>query len=440
MTLPGTRKCPAVLFLDRRNRMSRLTRYILREHLAPFVYSLLLIIFLFMLNFAFQVLGKILGKGLPSMLIVEFFLYNIAWILALAVPMAVLIATLMAFGRLAADHEITALKATGVSVFRLLKPVMFAGFLICLAMIAYNNWILPGFNYKSSLLRKTIYRKQPTMQIEEGLFMLDVPGYVLKAGRIDSFTQRMYSVTIFDESDRKIHTTILADSADLEFDELTANFELHLFDGQIHQKRWSKESEYTRLDFRESRMRIAARNMVINRQTSKYKGDREQTIGQMLERIRRWEENPERNRDRIRAYWVEIHKKFSIPVAIVIFVLIGGPLGIKSGSGSLVVSGMLSVVFFLVYWIFLIGGEDLADAGYVSPAVAMWAPNVLLLLLGFWLLRSAIRDGTPIQLPGWANRLFRREETRSDQSAKEQEAMAELAQELERDRSAGEKP
>ena len=145
--------------------MSRLTRYILREHIAPFIYSLLLIVFLFVLNFAFQVLGKILGKGLPGGLILEFFLYNIAWILALAVPMAALIASLMAFGRLASDHEITALKSTGVSVFRLIYPVLVAGTLICVAMISYNNWVLPDFNYKSSLLRKTIYRKQPTMQL-----------------------------------------------------------------------------------------------------------------------------------------------------------------------------------------------------------------------------------------------------------------------------------
>jgi lipopolysaccharide export system permease protein len=418
--------------------MSRLTRYILREHFAPFVYSLLLIVFLFMLNFSFQVLGKILGKGLPSTLIVEFFLYNIAWILALAVPMSVLIATLMAFGRLASDHEITALKATGVSIFRLILPVMLAGTVICIGMIAYNNWILPGFNYKSSLLRKTIYRKQPTMQIEEGLFMLDVPGYVLNARKIESGTQRMFGVTIFDESDRKVHTTIVADSADLEFDEMLASFELRLFSGQIHQRRWSKVNDYTRLDFRESRMRIAARNMVINRQTSKYRGDREQTIGQMMERIRRWEENPERNKDRLRSYWVEVHKKFSIPVAIILFVLIGGPLGIKSGSGSLVVSGMLSVVFFLIYWIFLIGGEDLADAGVLSPAVAMWTPNLLLLLLGIWLFRSALRDGTPIQLPGWITRLLRRNTDRTELHVKEEEAMAELAREIGKD--TGDKP
>ncbi|MCA9785063.1 MAG: LptF/LptG family permease [Calditrichaeota bacterium] len=413
--------------------MSRLTRYILREHIAPFIYSLLLIVFLFVLNFAFQVLGKILGKGLPGGLILEFFLYNIAWILALAVPMAALIASLMAFGRLASDHEITALKSTGVSVFRLIYPVLVAGTLICVAMISYNNWVLPDFNYKSSLLRKTIYRKQPTMQLEEGMFLQDVPGYVLNARRVDSNTQRMYSVTIFDESDRKLHTTIVADSADLAFEESLASFELHLFDGQIHQRRWAKDNDYTRLDFRESLMQIAARNMVINRQTSKYRGDRELSIGQMLERIRRWEETPDRNLERIRSAWVEIHKKFSIPVAIILFVLIGGPLGIKSGSGSLVVSGMLSVIFFLGYWIFLIGGEDLADAGYVSPLVAMWTPNVLLLILGIWLMRSAMRDGTPIQLPGWVDRLFKRNLNDSEQDRLENEAMAELARELEQE-------
>ncbi len=412
--------------------MSKLSRYILREHLAPFLYSLLLILFLFMLNFAFQVLGRILGKGLPGGLIAEFFVYNMAWILALAVPMAVLISSLMAFGRLAGDMEITALKSSGIGVWKLIRPVMLGSLLLTGGMIVYNSWVLPDFNYKSSLLRKTIYRKQPTVQMEEGLFLVEVPGYVIHAERIDNETQRMFGVTIFDENERRVHTTIQADSADLGFDENTASFDLSLFSGQIHRRDWRKEGEYSRLDYRESHIIIPARNMVIHRQTSKYRGEREQTLPQLLARVNAWKEaDPVKHARQIRTYEVEIHKKFTIPVAIAIFVLIGGPLGIKSGSGSLVVSGMLSVIFFLIYWIFLIGGEDLADRGFVPPWIAMWTPNLLLGLLGLHLLRSAVREGTPFQLPGWITRLFRGSRaTDSEQDQAEEKAMANLAQAL----------
>ena len=93
-------------------------------------------------------------------------------------------------------------------------------------------------------------------------------------------------------------------------------------------------------------------------------------------------------------------------------------------------SGSLSVLFFLVYWIFLIGGEDLADRGFLSPVVAMWTPNLVMLLVGLWLMRSAVREGTPVRLPAWLGR-FRRAESRDESTDAERRKMAELARELE---------
>lgn len=417
--------------------MSRLGRYVLREHIAPFVYSLALIVFLFVLNFTFQVLGKILGKGLPTGLILEFFVYNIAWILSMAVPMAALIATLMAFGRLAGDQEITAMKAGGVSLWKLTRPLLLVGLLLTLGLMAYNNWVLPEFNYKSNLLRKTIFRKAPTMQMDDGLFLFDVPGLVVHSRSVDHETRRMYGVTAFDESERAVHTTILADSADLVLDEDEGEFLLTLHSGQIHRRDWREPGRYSVMDYRSSELRIDARNMVLQRQESKFRNDREQTISQMLAKVKRWREaDPTHNARKIRTYMVEVHKKLALPAAILTFVLVGVPLGVRSGRGGIGVSGSLSVLFFLVYWIFLIGGEDLADRGFLSPAVAMWAPNAVMLLIGLWLMRGAVREGTPVQLLAWLTRRFRREAQPSEQDSSEGRRMAELARALGQDEEA----
>jgi lipopolysaccharide export system permease protein len=414
--------------------LSRLSRYILREHAAPFLFSLALIVFLFVLNFAFQILGKILGKGLSTMVILEFFFYNIAWILAMAVPMAALIATLMTFGRLAGDHEITALKAGGVSLTVLVRPVILVAILLTMALSAYNNWVLPDFNYKSSLLRRSIFRKSPTLQMEESLFLFNVPNMVLHSRSINHESRRMYGVTLFDERERGVHTTILADSADLNFNEQALAFQMDLHAGQIHRREWANEDSYSLIHFQESHLNIPAKNMALRRQESKYRGDHEQTTAQMLSRIRSWEKrDPERNARKIRSYWVEIHKKFSIPVAVIIFVLIGAPLGVKSGSGGMGMAGSLSVLFFLGYWIFLVGGEDLADRGFLSPGIAMWAPNLILGILGIWLLRSAMQEGTPFQLPSWFPRFGKQKQVVIEVDA-EEEAMKALAEEIESER------
>ena len=115
--------------------MRILSKYILKEHLYPFFTALIVLLFVLLTNFVLQSLHKFLGKGLELLLILEYVFLNLAWILALAVPMAVLVSTLMAFGRLSADNEIAAMRSVSVSYIRLLFPVLIFGLSITLFMI-----------------------------------------------------------------------------------------------------------------------------------------------------------------------------------------------------------------------------------------------------------------------------------------------------------------
>ena len=116
------------------NTVSIITRYVLREHVGPFLFGIVTIVFVFMLNIVFRDFGRLLGKGLPVGVIIKFFGYNMAWIVALAIPMSVLVATLIAFGRLSSDYEITALKASGVHFYRLITPVLIIAWLLTWGM------------------------------------------------------------------------------------------------------------------------------------------------------------------------------------------------------------------------------------------------------------------------------------------------------------------
>ncbi|MBL7033561.1 MAG: LptF/LptG family permease, partial [Candidatus Delongbacteria bacterium] len=238
--------------------MNLLTRYLIREHVASFFGSLLLIVFIFTLNFAFQVLGKILGKGLSGRVILEYFLLNMAWILALAVPMAVLIATLMAFGRLAGDNEITALKSGGVNLVTLIRPIFLLAILLAVLLIGFNNSILPAFNHRAKMLRKSIYQKQPTMKMEESVFQFDIPGYVFLAKTIDHTTGEMFKLTIFDESEKNRRATILAEEGRLHFDEERAEFSLRLTEGEIHRLDLRQREDYATIAYDSARFRIEA--------------------------------------------------------------------------------------------------------------------------------------------------------------------------------------
>ena len=348
----------------------------------PFFLSLVLIIMIFVLNLLFQMLGKIAGKGLDFYIIIEFFFLNMAWIVALAVPMAVLIATLMAFGRLSADNEVTALKASGVSIISLMKPAVLFGIIIMAALFYFSDRVLPEFNHRSRLLSSDISRKKPTINLEEGVFHFDVPKIVMRAQEIDEMTSMMREVVIYNEGDRQYMTTILADSGQLEFNYDSEQFLMTLYSGTIHRIERQKPENYQETRYEVSLFRMDAPDMMLQRRESSYRSDREQSSGMMMQEVRKLRKEVKPNTRRINAYLVEINKKYSIPAACLAFTIIGVPMGVMFRSGGLGISGGLAVVFFLAYWICLIGGEDLADRGIVAPWIAMWFPNILILAMG----------------------------------------------------------
>ena len=129
--------------------MTTLSRYVLKEHGWPFALGFVLILFILLIDVVLQTMDQVLSKGLTLLAALQLLLFNLAWIVALAVPMAVLIAVLMAFARLAADGEIIAAKACGVSFWLLLRPVVVAAFLLSLLMVLFNDQILPDWESPS---------------------------------------------------------------------------------------------------------------------------------------------------------------------------------------------------------------------------------------------------------------------------------------------------
>lgn len=378
-----------------------LWRYILRELIPPFVFSLSLIIFLFILNLVFQMLGRIAGKGLPLQTIAEFFFLNLAWMVALAVPMAVLVATLTAYGRLSADGEITALKATGVGQGRLVMPAVFAGTLMAVLLVYFNNNLLPDMNHRSRQLQADIRRKRPTMVLEPGVFLSDIPGHVLIAREVNQQTSELGDVIVYEEDDPEFNTTIIAKHGVLRYNEAIESFEFALRDGQIMRASKRRPNEYQQTDFASAVFRIEATDVSLKRTNSDWLGSREMNVQQLIAKINNLEsQKPIRSQREINDLKVEVHKKFSIPAACIVFGLLGAMIGQWVRRAGLGVSAGYSIFLFLVYWVFLISGEDLADRGRTEPWLAMWAPNIVFGLLALYLLWRARKGafGSPAYL------------------------------------------
>ncbi len=472
--------------------MKILTRYIIREHLGPFLFSLFVLMFVFVTKFLVQYINRFIGKGLSLQTILELIYLNLAWMLALAIPMSVLVASLMAFGRMSADNEIIILKSSGINIFQIVRPALLAAVGVMVFMVWFNDRVLPEFNHQARLLFQSISRKKPTLQLEPGVFLKlkKMQMYVeaierplkqtlmeksdLLAPEYDGATtqDKLIHVIIFDQSTSQLQRTVIASYGYLYFDERHGRLVLNLFDGEIHEIDTRKFSEYRRLHFERNVFYIPAPEMVFKREESDIRGDREMSIAMMKERIQMYRQNIAEEqakihklvqkvlpspqtvqqwvataadsappvtpsptigtrlaslqvqidaaRSSIRYYQrqinkleVEIHKKYSIPFAAIVFVLIGAPLGIKARKGSLGVGFTFSLGFFILYWACLIGGEELADRQLLSPFWAMWFPNVVVGLWGVFITYRTVKETTFFQwerLPRFVRIFFQPEE------------------------------
>src|SRR4029453_18122960 len=139
-----------------------ISKYILREHVGPFVFALTALTSLMILNFISRQFGELVGKGLPASGTGEFFALSIPFTIALTLPMSVLVAVLYAFSRLAAENEVTALKASGVSPWRLVTPALVWGTLMSLFLLAFNDQVLPRANFRLKTLQDDIAQTKPT--------------------------------------------------------------------------------------------------------------------------------------------------------------------------------------------------------------------------------------------------------------------------------------
>jgi lipopolysaccharide export system permease protein len=284
-------------------------------------------------------------------------------------------------------------------------------------------------------------------------------------------------IIINDYSDPKSSKTIIAKSGELFFSEEREEYVFTLFDVEVHSIEHDNLENYRRIKSQRWILFVPVPNVVLKRSNSERRGDREKSarmmrtdieknlevLHQRQDQIRRtvqldlaeifpkgvwggqttergWQPGVlkktyrgrgmlrvkniyqqikgdisiiEGYRRSIRSKRVEIHKKYSIPVACVVFVLIGAPLGIMARQGGMAVGGGLSLIFFLVYWAFLIAGEQLADRGIIRPFLAMWSANILVGLGGIYLVFRSVREATFIPWDRWTHwlqKIWKRDE------------------------------
>ena len=266
-----------------REPLKLLTRYILREQFGPLLFALSSLTALLLLQQVAKQFGNLVGKGLGWGVIGEFFLLSIPFIIAMTMPMGVLVAVLYAFSRLTAENEITALRASGISVMRLVRPAICFGAALGLLMLVFNDQVLPRSNHRLRTLQTDIARKKPTFALREQVINEVMPGKLfLRTSHIDESTDGMREVTIYNFDDPERRKTIYSDSGVMGMTPDQKDLQMTLQNGYMQQIPRDNLGELTRLYFRTDLVRVRG---VGNRfeQTEKddYKSEREMSVCEM---------------------------------------------------------------------------------------------------------------------------------------------------------------
>jgi lipopolysaccharide export system permease protein len=425
-------------------------KYILKAHIAPFFLSFFIVIFVFTFQFIMKYIDQLVGKGLSWWVITQLITLNLAWMVTLAGPMAALVASLMAFGSLSSTNEATIMQSSGLSQFRLTLPVLLFAGLLCYGLIVFNNQVLPEANHRVRVLMNDIQRTRPVFIIEPGRFTDDISGYNLLVKKTFENSNKLEGIFILDNSGPSYSNTLTADSGQIGFTKDNTKIMMELYNGEIHQiSKKGYGNDYRKIKFEKHVVTINAEGFGFSKsdENAFSRGDRELSADSMrkvvssiifnqqndnintIKQIQQLaidfqnfkydisgldsnaaigavnaakslqnrysgfrskllnQKNVElSNHKQIDMYQVEIYKKYSIPFACIIFVLIGAPLGIITRRGGFGVAAGMSLGFFLLYWACLIGGEKLADRELISPFLSMWAANFLLGAAGIYLL------------------------------------------------------
>jgi lipopolysaccharide export system permease protein len=260
-----------------------LHRYVLKEHLGPLTFALTALTSILLLQYIGKHFGDLVGKGLPTLVIAEFFGLSIPLTVALTLPMAVLVATLYAFSRLAAENEITALKASGVSLVSVLTPVLWAALGVTLVMVGFNDQVLPRSNHRLATLQRDIAQKKPTFGLREQVINEVSPGkFYLRAGHLDEASNLMREVTIYDMSDPTRRRTTSADSGNMRMSKGMTDLELTLYKGNMQDVPTANADELQRLYFDSTLVRVRGVGNQFQKTTAdSYKSDREMTVCEM---------------------------------------------------------------------------------------------------------------------------------------------------------------
>ena len=365
--------------------ISIVDRYIFAELIPPFVINLGFFTFVFLMAEMLKITDLIVNYGVGLIIIAQILVFSVPYFLTYVIPMATMMAVLLTMLRMSADNEIVALKSGGISLYRLLRPII--TFCVLASLLAYAMAVYGTPIGRQAIKKLTFKVLSSNMDIglKERTFNDSFSDVMLYVNKIDIKSRSLIDVFIEDKRDEKITSTVIAPRGKLLSEPDSLVFHLRLYDGVVNQVDVDDRSVNS-VSFDTYNVRLDLKKAVtaVNPQ----KGRKEMNLTE----LRRFIQNSPRKDLTYFKMLMEYHKKFSIPLACLSLGILAVPLGTHSRRGGRSSGLVLGLVFFLFYYILLSIGTVFGENGAYPPIIGMWVPNIVMGALGLFLLVRAANE------------------------------------------------
>ncbi|MFH1665380.1 MAG: LptF/LptG family permease [Candidatus Omnitrophota bacterium] len=358
-------------------------RYMLKEVGGPFFGALFISTVILAAGNIIQTADMVINKGVEFLQVVKIFGLFLPYVLIFTIPISVLSAVLLGFGRLSGDNEITALRTSGISIHKVVLPIIVCGFIISLFGVPLNDRILPESEFCARKLLKRVGLKHPTALLEPGVFIKGFQNYIMFIYNIKG--NMLEDIRIYQPREGAPTRTIVAERGEIIPLPDEDSVKLKLINGMADEISAARPDEFYKLSFKEYFMTLNVADAEDARNIQK-KG-REKSIKELLADIR----NYGKNSIDVIPLRIEIHKKIALAFSNLVFIIVGIPMAITTHRREKFIGFGLAIVLFLVYWSIMLGGIAFAIRGVIPPWAGVWSANILLSLAGIAMFRRIVR-------------------------------------------------
>ncbi len=475
--------------------LKKLNIYIIKQYIGTFVFTFFVAIFILLMQFLWAYVDEFIGKGIEFAVMFKLLFYTSVTFVPMALPLAILLSSLMCFGNLGEYYELVAMKASGISTWKVMRPLLYFSLTMSVLGFFFSNNVMPVANLKMQTTLYDVSHKKMTLEIPEGVFYRGIDKYVIKVAKKSKTDNWMYNIMVYDHTDNKGNVkVIVADSGYMEMTHNQRNMILTLYDGynyseMIDDKEYRNNRPFQKMAFKRqivtfdmsqfdmkhmnedafkthhTMLNIKQLEVAIDSLSTAYDEKMESNNEAALKRFQYLSMNPDvlqtndkklekrlggavsddtikefnwplidnlpekerqsvislayssasntkenlaiihkdtnRQRINIRKHEQVLNQKFTLSVACILFFFIGAPLGAIIRKGGLGMPVVVSVVFFVIYYVITIIGERVAVNGDMSVFLGAWISSIVLFPIGIFLTFKSTTDAALLDAESW---------------------------------------